>query len=172
MKKQILSEEFIRMQKLAGIRENKINEDIDLTNDIINYEGFEDEYTPESIRKAIKTKDETKAIITNDGRGIFGPYGSNIFVDQYKLLNYLEKYLKLAGYDLPEDFWEKMEEEIEIGNFAGIKNMDDLEYFVNFTAGKAISLIKDFIEELVDDEDALSEFGLPEDTTSIEDFKN
>jgi hypothetical protein len=65
-----------------------------------------------------------------------------------------------------------MEEEIDIGNFAGIKNMDDLEYFVNFTAGKAISLIKDFIEELVDDEDALSEFGLPEDTTSIEDFKN
>jgi len=156
MKKQVLTEEFKRMQKLAGIIvENQLNEGIDL----LNYKG--QKYTPESIKNKIDMNDED---------GILGQYGPNIRVDRQKFVNVLKQHVGEAGYSFPEDFWSGVEEEIYDGDMAGIFDLNDLKRFNNFTKEVALQLIKDAIKEFIDN-DMLDEFGLPEDTTSIEDFK-
>jgi hypothetical protein len=157
MKKTVLNEEFKRMQKLAGIiNENELNEGIDL----LHYDGKD--YTPQSIKNKINM---------NDDSGMLSKYGGpNIKVDSNKFVKVLKQYMGDAGYNFPNDFWGGVEEEIYDGDMAGIFNLNSLKMFNNFTQADAIKLIKDAIEEYIQN-DVLSDFGLPEDTNSIEDFK-
>jgi len=156
MKKQILTEEFKRMQKLAGIIvENKSNEGVDL----LDYDGKK--YTPESIKNAIDN---------NDISEFESEWGINVYVETSKFLPTFKKYMDEAGYSFPEEFWDGIDEEAYDGDGAGIFSLNDLKMFNNFTKEGALQLMKNTIKEFIDN-DILGEFGLPEDTTSIEDFK-
>jgi len=153
MKKQILSEEFKRMQKLAGIKENKIN---DKGIDLLDYDRTD--YTPESIKKAINMNDES--ILDNNG----------VYVETSSFVEALYKYINDAGYSFPETVWDSIEEEAYYGDLGAIYDLNDLKMFNNFTQKDAIKIGEDFIRHIVED-DMNHELGLSLDIYSIEDFK-
>jgi hypothetical protein len=62
-------------------------------------------------------------------------------------------------------------ENVSPGDAIYVRDINDLEIFSNFTLQKAIKYLTDEINYAVEN-DQLDEFGLPESTTSIEDFKN
>ncbi len=135
--------------------ENEIGGGIDL----LDYEYKE--YTPEMIKQAIINNDES--ILPNTTE--------RPVVDTAKFLNTIKTYTKNAGYNMPRDFWEGLQAGAYDGDSIYIFDINDLEMFSNFTLQKAIKYITDEVNYAIEN-DELEEFGLPESTISIEDFKN
>jgi hypothetical protein len=122
--------------------------------DLLDYD--EQEYTPQSIRNIINMNDKKGA--------------RQASVETSKFINALKQYINDAGYSFPEAFWDSIEQEAYDGDMVGIDNLEDLKMFNNFTLKDALMLLKRVIQEVINN-GMYKEFGLPEDTTSIEDFK-
>ena len=153
LKKFLIENKITRNSQLLG--ENRMGNGIDL----LDYEYKE--YTPEMIKQAILSNDES--ILPNTTE--------RPVVDTAKFLNTIKTYIRNAGYNMPEDFLEGLEAGAYDGDTIYIFNMNDLEMFSNFTLQKVIKFITDEVNYAVEN-NQLEAFGLPEGTTSIEDFRN
>lgn len=153
LKKFLTENKLTRNSRL--LNENRMGNGIDL----LDYDYKE--YTPKMIKQAIINNDES--ILPNTTE--------RPVVDTYKFLETIKTYIKNAGYNMPEDFLEGLEAGAYDADTIYIRDMNDLEMFSNFTLQKAIKFITDEVNYAVEN-DELEAFGLPEGTTSIEDFKN
>ena len=152
--KKPLNEEFKRMQKLAGIilKENKLSNDDGMGIDLLDYD--EKRYTPEDVRNTIK----------NNGNRV------DFIVETQKFMQAMKEYIRDAGYKLPEEYWDSLQGGAYDGDSIAIEDIEDLKIFSNFTMNDAIKYVENDINAAIEN-DYQKEMGLPEDTTSIEDFK-
>ena len=160
--KKPLNEEFKRMQQLAGINEIKVRAPNNVGIDLLDYDYKE--YTPEDVRNAIKNNDDSVLDYKNSKYMGFT-------VESGKFMQAMKEYIRDAGYEFSEEFWDSVEGGATDADDIVIFDIEDLKRFSNFTMNDAIKDVEDGINAAIEN-DFLEEMGLPEDTTSIEDFKN
>ena len=126
MKKLILSEEFKRMQKLAGIQINE-NQPSDLMNDgVILYTSDDSKLAPGFIKPKkigfivynVAVKDPSKSILSITGTLSKNPKVVQIFNDNYGVIdiNYITTFLTNP------DNWKAITSEDELNNFMSKHN--------------------------------------------------
>lgn len=145
--------EFTRMQELAGINEIKVRPP-GKSIDLLDYDYKR--YTPEDVRNAI----------TNNDNSILHA----VDVENWKFMQAMKEYIKDAKYKLPDEYWDSLRMGAYDADVTTIFNIEDLKRFSNFTMNDAIEHIENDINVAIEN-DYLEDMGLPEDTTSIEDFK-
>ena len=114
----------------------------------------------------IITEGQYKAKLNENRDYIVYDDGDEPYIDASEFIyGGLEDILSQAGYDIPEDFMELLDEEASDGDSVSITDEFPLSYYENFDLEDAKKFVNDMLE-------SFHGLGMMEDYDSVESFKS